>query len=110
MNVLQVLDECLRAISGFKGTEDPSSDISLDSPFTSDYVKLKTISSAPSYGPHDCAVNNDGAEKLSGSEQWLEAIVRHLPLISQHSSPMVSSYILFSNFSRFYYSYHTIRS
>ncbi|XP_070018456.1 uncharacterized protein [Nicotiana sylvestris] len=86
---IKVLDECLRAISGFKGTEDLSSDISLDSPFTSDYVKLKTISSAPSYGPHDCAVNNDGAEKLSGSEQWLEAIVRHLPLISQHSSPMV---------------------
>ncbi|KAJ8562353.1 hypothetical protein K7X08_011644 [Anisodus acutangulus] len=86
---IKVLDECLRAISGFKGTEDLSSDISLDSPFTSDYVKLKTISSAPSYGPHDCAVNSDGAEKLSGSEQWLEAIVRHLPLILQHSSPMV---------------------
>ncbi|XP_047270789.1 putative uncharacterized protein DDB_G0272456 [Capsicum annuum] len=63
--------------------------MSLDSPFTSDYVKLKTISSAPSYGPHDSAVNSDGAEKLAGSEQWLEAIVRHLPLILQHSSPMV---------------------
>ncbi|KAK4368899.1 hypothetical protein RND71_012691 [Anisodus tanguticus] len=86
---IKVLDECLRAISGFKGTEDLSSDISLDSPFTNDYVKLKTISSAPSYGPHDCAVNSNGAEKLSGSEQWLEAIVRHLPLILQHSSPMV---------------------
>ncbi|XP_055822666.1 uncharacterized protein LOC129891362 isoform X2 [Solanum dulcamara] len=86
---IKVLDECLRAISGFKGTEDLSSDISLDSPFTSDYVKFKTISSAPSYGPHDCAVNTDGAEKLSGSEQWLEAIVRHLPLILQHFSPMV---------------------
>ncbi|CAN4112972.1 unnamed protein product [Withania somnifera] len=86
---IKVLDECLRAISGFKGTEDLSSDISLDSPFTSDYVKLKTISSAPSYGPHDCAVNSDGAEKLSGSEQWLEALVRHLPLILHHSSPMV---------------------
>lgn len=87
---MQVLDECLRAASGFKGTEDLFTDKSLDSPFTSDYVKTKTISSAPTYEMENNAPTKDEAETLQGSERWLEVIDRHMPLILKHSSPMVS--------------------
>ncbi|XP_019198974.1 PREDICTED: HEAT repeat-containing protein 6 [Ipomoea nil] len=86
---IKVLDECLRAASGFKGTEDLFTDKSLDSPFTSDYVKTKTISSAPTYEMENNAPTKDEAETLQGSERWLEVIDRHMPLILKHSSPMV---------------------
>ncbi|XP_031094137.1 HEAT repeat-containing protein 6 [Ipomoea triloba] len=86
---IKVLDECLRAASGFKGTEDLFTDKSLDSPFTSDYVKTKTISSAPTYEMENNAPTKDEAETLQGSERWLEVIDRHMPLILNHSSPMV---------------------
>ncbi|PIA35013.1 hypothetical protein AQUCO_03700336v1 [Aquilegia coerulea] len=92
MAAAKVLDECLRAISGFKGTEDVLDDRSLDTPFTSDCTKTKRISSAPSYG-----LEIDGPEsskrthtqEFSGSQQWCEAIEKHLPLVMFHSSAMV---------------------
>lgn len=87
---IKVLDECLRAISGFKGTEDLLDDKLHDSPFTSDYIKMKTISSAPSYGSENVAVTIDEPEICqSGSEQWCEAIEKHMPIILQHTSAMV---------------------
>ncbi|VFQ67910.1 unnamed protein product [Cuscuta campestris] len=86
---MQVLDQCLRAASGFKGTEDIFGDKSLDNPFTSDYVKIKTISSAPAYEMHTNVPSKDEAETLLGSERWLELIDRHLPLMLDHSSAMV---------------------
>lgn len=87
---MQVLDECLRAISGFKGTEDLSDDKLLDTPFTSDHSRIKKISSAPSYGSESLAVIKDEPEaNMSGIEQWSEAIEKHVPLVLLHTSAMV---------------------
>ncbi|CAH9068676.1 unnamed protein product [Cuscuta europaea] len=86
---IKVLDQCLRAASGFKGTEDLFSDKSLENPFMSDYVKTKTISSAPAYEMQGYVTTKDRAESLSGSEQWLELIDRHMPFILEHASVMV---------------------
>ena len=94
MNLLtfvQVLDESLRAISGFKGTEDISTDKSLDSPFMSDYVKTKAISSAPSYSLEiPVSTIDDSKTYVLASERWLEATIKHMPLVINHSSAMVS--------------------
>lgn len=90
LSVSQLLDECLRAISGFKGTEDLNDDKLLGNPFTHDYVKVKTISSAPSYGPESQLVANDKHEACgSGSQQWCEAIEKQLSSTVFHSSAMV---------------------
>ncbi|KAK9122449.1 hypothetical protein Syun_020066 [Stephania yunnanensis] len=87
---IKVLDECLRAISGFKGTEDPFDDGSLYSPFTSDCTKTKKISSAPSYGLDAPEVTKAIATSdYSGSVQWSEAIDKHLSLTVFHSSASV---------------------
>lgn len=87
---IKVLDECLRAISGFKGTEDLSDDKLLDTPFTSDHSRIKKISSAPSYGSESLAVIKDEPEaNMSGIEQWSEAIEKHVPLVLLHTSAMV---------------------
>ncbi|KAL6526449.1 hypothetical protein OROGR_015539 [Orobanche gracilis] len=85
-----VLDECLRAISGFKGIEDLSNDKFLDSPFTSDYMKTKAISSAPSYNLKSPASTEDESKTyLLASERWFEATVKHMPIIIKHPSAMV---------------------
>ncbi|XP_041993449.1 HEAT repeat-containing protein 6-like isoform X1 [Salvia splendens] len=87
---VKVLDESLRAISGFKGTEDLSTDKSLDSPFTSDFVKTKAISSAPSYSLETPVSTVDDSQTcILASERWLEATIKHMPLIINHSSAMV---------------------
>ncbi|KAK9275882.1 hypothetical protein L1049_023156 [Liquidambar formosana] len=87
---IKVLDECLRAISGFKGTEDLLDDRLLDTPFTSDCVRIKKISSAPSYGLESLGGFKDEPKTCcSGSEQWSEAIERHMTLILWHTSAMV---------------------
>ncbi|KAJ4977070.1 hypothetical protein NE237_002176 [Protea cynaroides] len=89
---IEVLDECLRAISGFKGTEDLLDDKLLDSPFMSDIVKTKKISSAPSQSHEVDGPEVSGGDQTvypSGSRQWSEAIEKHLPLILFHNSPMV---------------------
>ncbi|CAI9093329.1 OLC1v1028804C1 [Oldenlandia corymbosa var. corymbosa] len=87
---IKVLDGSLRAISGFKGTEDLSDDKLLDSAFTPDSIRMKTISSAPLDGllTPTARRNTEGA-CLLGNEQWSEAIVRHMPLCLRHSSGMV---------------------
>ncbi|PNY11577.1 heat repeat-containing protein 6-like [Trifolium pratense] len=80
--VNDVLDECLRAVSGFQGTEDLSDDKMVDVPFTSDCIRMKKVSSAPSYEleckDHD-VVNSEECE--SGIKQWCEAMEKHMPLI-----------------------------
>ncbi|XP_073159356.1 uncharacterized protein [Henckelia pumila] len=87
---IKVLDECLRAVSGFKGTEDLADDKFLGNPFTSDYIKTKAISSAPSYGLEGPASMKDEPKTyLLARERWLEVTVKHMPLIIKHSSPMV---------------------
>lgn len=89
------MDECLRAISGFKGTEDLFNDKPLDSPFTSDYVKTKAISSAPSYSLESPVSAIDESKTCTlASERWLEATIKHMPLIINHSSAMVSEILI----------------
>ncbi|CAN6718351.1 unnamed protein product [Malus baccata var. baccata] len=87
---IKVLDECLRAISGFKGTEDPLDDKLLDAPFISDCVRMKKVSSAPLYEPENSENTLDEPTSCqSGTEQWCEAIEKHMPLILHHTSSVV---------------------
>jgi hypothetical protein len=92
--IFKVLDECLRAVSGFQGTEDLSDDKMMDVPFTSDCIRMKKVSSAPSYEleckDHD-VVNSEECE--SGIKQWCEAMEKHMPLILDHSSALVQIFI-----------------
>lgn len=97
MRCLQVLDECLRAITGFKGMEDLSDDKLLDSPFTSDCVKIKTVSSAPLYGSGSQVVTIEEPQMPSaGSMQWCVSIDSHMPLVLLHTSHLVSKDIIFA--------------
>lgn len=87
---IKVLDECLRAVSGFKGTEDLSDDKFLLGPFASDCIKTKTISSAPFHGLEDPSTSKEEVEIcLLGVEQWSETIFQHMPCILRHPSAMV---------------------
>lgn len=87
----QVLDECLRAITGFKGMEDLSDDKLLDRPFASDCVKIKTVSSAPLYGSGSQAMTTEESQTPSaGSMQWCVSIDSHMTSVLLHTSPMVS--------------------
>ncbi|CAK7357536.1 unnamed protein product [Dovyalis caffra] len=86
---IKVLDECLRAISGFKGTEEILDDKLLDAPFTSDCTRTKKVSSAPSYEPHSAEDTKEQKTCHSGSEHWSEAIDKHITMTLRHNSPMV---------------------
>ncbi|GJU17487.1 HEAT repeat-containing protein 6 isoform X1 [Tanacetum coccineum] len=89
-SAIKLLDECLRAISGFKGTEDLSDDKLLSSPFTHDYIKVKTISSAPSYGlESESVASDDHPASVSGCQQWCEALEKQLSSTLFHKSAMV---------------------
>lgn len=84
------MDECLRAISGFKGTEDVLDDKLLDTSFISDCARTKKVSSAPSYGLESAEDTNEEPKAFeSGSEQWSITLENHIPLILGHSSAMV---------------------
>lgn len=77
-------------MSGFQGTEDLSDDKLVDIPFASDFIRMKKVSSAPSYEleyREDDVINSE--ECKSGIQQWCEAIEKHMPLILCHSSAMV---------------------
>ncbi|KAL3743793.1 hypothetical protein ACJRO7_018975 [Eucalyptus globulus] len=87
---VKVLDECLRAICGFRGTEDLCDDRLIDSPFASDFVRMKKISSAPTYiieSPDNSRDNSEASH--TGSEQWCEAIEKYLSLTLWHTSSLV---------------------
>ncbi|RYR63812.1 hypothetical protein Ahy_A04g021566 isoform A [Arachis hypogaea] len=87
---IKVLDECLRALSGFQGTEDLSDDKLADIPFASDFIRGKKVSSAPLYeseGKDDDVVNSEASE--CGIHEWCEAIEKHMPCILCHSSSLV---------------------
>ncbi|OMP02756.1 hypothetical protein COLO4_10863 [Corchorus olitorius] len=89
---IKVLDECLRAISGFRGTEDLSDEKLLDTPFTSDSIRTKKVSSAPSYGSEGLEDTKEDRDTFpSGIEQWAETIEKQMPLILWHTSAMVST-------------------
>lgn len=87
----QVLDECLRAMSGFKGTEDLLDDKLLGTPFTSDYTRMKKVSSAPLYEQEEISEDTKCEYNAgqSGSLPWCAALEKHMPLILRHASAMV---------------------
>ncbi|CAI0408973.1 unnamed protein product [Linum tenue] len=88
-SVIKVMDECLRAISGFKGTEEPDEKVS-DMPFTNDCVREKKVSSAPLYELESAADNEVKSEaNETGSEHWSQTIDWLMPQILQHYSSMV---------------------
>lgn len=87
------MDEYLRAVSGFKGTEEQFDDKILDSPFVSECLLTKKISSAPLYGL-ERSEDLEQHSVESGSKQWSETIGRHMPLIIRHSSDMVCALII----------------
>lgn len=91
------MDECLRAISGYQGTEDILDDRLRDTPFTSDCMRQKKISSAPSFGIENTEETKgcEPKECKSGSKQWCEAIEKHIPLILWHAFPTVRFFFLF---------------
>lgn len=83
---VKVMDECLRAVSGFKGTEDLFGDRLMEIPFASDCIRDKKVSSAPSYGLEALKVSEDN---LAGSLEWREAIEKHIAFSLCHPSGMV---------------------
>ncbi|XP_038875588.1 HEAT repeat-containing protein 6 isoform X1 [Benincasa hispida] len=87
---VKVLDECLRAISGFKGTEDLLDDSLLDSPFTLECIRMKKVSSAPSYELKNLDETIHSPEEVcAGMKQWCEVIEKYLPRSLVHTSAMV---------------------
>ncbi|XP_008813546.2 HEAT repeat-containing protein 6 isoform X2 [Phoenix dactylifera] len=87
---IKVLDECLRAASGFKGAVDLLECRLQDIQQISDSSRRKRISSAPSYELDGLgASSNYTADCQSGCEQWNGMIEKHLPKCLPHASPMV---------------------
>ncbi|KAG1360788.1 putative HEAT repeat-containing protein 6 [Cocos nucifera] len=87
---IKVLDECLRAASGFKGADDLLECRLQDIQQISDSSRRKRISSAPSYELDGLeASSNYTADCQSGCEQWNGMIEKHLPKCLPHASPMV---------------------
>ncbi|CAN1779468.1 HEAT repeat-containing protein 6 [Linum perenne] len=87
---IKVTDECLRAISGFKGTEELCDDKFLETPFAHDCIREKKVSSAPLYEKEsvmDNEVESHACE--TAREHWSMTIDWLMPLILQHNSHMV---------------------
>ncbi|XP_010934593.1 uncharacterized protein [Elaeis guineensis] len=87
---IKVLDECLRAASGFKGADDLLECRLQDIQQISDSSRRKRISSAPSYELDGLEASSSyTADCQSGCEQWNGMIEKHLPKCLPHASPMV---------------------
>ncbi|KAG0447750.1 hypothetical protein HPP92_028198 [Vanilla planifolia] len=86
----QVIDECLRAVSGFKGADDLVEFRLLDIQLMSNITREKRVSSAPSYGVNlPDSQKNELTDFSSGATRWSEIVDKHLPLAINHSFPMV---------------------
>lgn len=86
----QALDECLRAASGFKGTDGLSGDELLDTPFLFDFDKTAKVSSAPCHGLRSAEISEKLVPDTSAVQYWSWVIENHLPLALTHNTPMVS--------------------
>lgn len=84
---VKVLDECLRAVSGYRGADDLDCRLA-DIQLLPDSIRRKKISSAPSYELEE-ASNCCFRDCFSGSKQWFEVIEKHLRLALAHRSSMV---------------------
>jgi len=82
---IKVLDECLRASSGFKGMDDHVESRTLDVQSVLDLTRSKRISCASSSELSDLKISNGCSTACSnGTKHWSEVIEKHLPLILQH--------------------------
>ncbi|XP_072966428.1 uncharacterized protein [Typha angustifolia] len=87
---IKVLDEALRAVSGFKGADDLLEFRLQDIQKISDCVREKRISSAPYYDIEDAETSgNCSLDNSAGVVQWNEVIEKHLPQGLSHASPMI---------------------
>ncbi|XP_068634816.1 uncharacterized protein [Aristolochia californica] len=90
MAAIKVLNECLRAVSGFNGTDYTAGDELLETPFLLDCSRMAFVSSAPYYGLNVSeTLKRDSFAISSGVKQWSEVIENHLPFCLSHSAPMV---------------------
>lgn len=88
--VCQVIDECLRVSSGFKGADDLKECRLLDIQQISDCTVNKSIKSAPHFeietpGPSQ----NCSLDITLGTNRWTEVLETHLPRGLSHASAMV---------------------
>ncbi|CAN0840735.1 HEAT repeat-containing protein 6 [Linum grandiflorum] len=87
---IKVTDECLRAISGFKGTEELSDDKFSDTPFAYECIREKKVSSAPLYETESSVDNKVESEAYeTACDHWSRAIDWLMPMILRHNSHMV---------------------
>lgn len=92
--LVQVLDEGLRATSGFQGTDDLLECRLSDIQLLSDNRRAKRVSSAPLYESSMPGIlKNDLSGNPSGAKQWREVIEKHLPLVLSHGSSMVGVFL-----------------
>ncbi|KAK8947580.1 hypothetical protein KSP40_PGU011390 [Platanthera guangdongensis] len=87
---MKVIDECLRAASGFKGADDLLEFRLLDIQLMSNTTREKRVASAPSYELDiSDSLNKDLTDFPSAAKKWSEIIEKHLPLAICHWSSMV---------------------
>lgn len=91
LSSVKVLDEYLRAVSGFKGTDDLLDDGPPNPFFIS--VLPRPIRSLPTLSTYEVQCSEgcqkDDPGKASGTSQWVEALERYLSPTLVHYAPMV---------------------
>ncbi|XP_078174043.1 ARM repeat superfamily protein isoform X2 [Carex rostrata] len=93
-SVIKVMDECLRAASGFQGADDRLEFRLMDIQQVSDKTRTKRVSSAPCFELQqglDTSNSQSDVDNSFGAALWNEAIERHLPVALSHSSPAVKA-------------------
>ncbi|KAJ7526085.1 hypothetical protein O6H91_17G080600 [Diphasiastrum complanatum] len=86
-SALKLLDEFLRAMSGFQGTDETANDIPLHPPSPSELpVPLKIL---PSSSIIQEGTRKEVSYEVRGSMHWMEALKKHLPEALVSFSPMV---------------------
>jgi hypothetical protein len=89
-SVCQVIDECLRVSSGFKGADDLKECRLLDIQQISDCTVNKNIKSAPHFGIEAPGPSRScNLDITLGTSRWIEVIETHLPRGLSHASAMV---------------------
>ncbi|KAJ4774736.1 HEAT repeat-containing protein 6 [Rhynchospora pubera] len=93
-SVVKVMDECLRAASGFQGTDDRLEFRLMDIQQVSDKTRKKRVSSAPCFELQqglDTSNSQPDVDNFFVVILWNEAIERHMPVALCHSAPSVKA-------------------
>ncbi|KAF3795695.1 HEAT repeat-containing protein 6 [Nymphaea thermarum] len=96
---IKVLDEFLRAASGFKGMDDHLDDKLFET--FAEFPRRSKVSSAPFFQQINVIEVSEENHLLdpAGSSQWNEAIEKHLPPMLLHANATVSLYSIASTFN-----------